>query len=201
MNLSQPEKTSYILRKVLTELPKGQVSVKIIVKPLHRRSFGGLFILLSFFALLPGISVLTGLIIVMVGVQLFVGLRLPYLPLFIREYSFDSGQVYSVGMRGVVQLEKLERFIRPRAAFLSKPPFTVFMGLVIVCLGAVITIPLPFSNFPPALALLFLSIGLLTRDGVVVIIGFLIAAIALSIGWFVAYFAIENLAIFINKHF
>ena len=54
-------------------------------------------------------------------------------------------------------------------------------------------LPLPFSNFPPAVAMLCLSLGLLERDGALVAAGLALAATALAIGVVIAAVAAKAL--------
>jgi hypothetical protein len=57
--------------------------------------------------------------------------------------------------------------------------------------------PLPFSNMPPSIALILISLGILERDGVLTSIGIFISSIALFIGYFILLFVINSINLMI----
>ena len=74
------------------------------------------------------------------------------------------------------------------------------LGAMFVLLGAILALPLSWiGNFPPGVALVFLSVGLLEEDGILVALGHvlgilatvlvlalvaaLVAAVMVSFGW------------------
>ncbi len=196
---STGETTSQLLRRVLADLPEDTVRVGHIVRQLRRRSFGGLLLTLAILGLLPAISVLAGLVIVVPGLQMMAGLRAPLLPRMIRQREIDTDHVRALGSRVVPWIERLERFVRPRWLVLTSPPIYALVGLSAIGLGIVMMLPLPFSNLPPAVALICLSLGLMERDGLMVAVGLLIASAALVIGVSVTYVAVESLLLFLAE--
>ena len=54
------------------------------------------------------------------------------------------------------------------------PPTVGLMALIVV-------MPIPFGNVLPALALMLIALGLVFRDGVAVILGLAVAALALAV--------------------
>ncbi len=196
---STGETTSQLLRRVLADLPEDTVRVGHIVRQLRRRSFGGLLLTLAILGLLPAISVLAGLVIVVPGLQMMAGLRAPLLPRMIRQREIDTDHVRALGSRVVPWIERLERFVRPRWLVLTSPPIYALVGLCAIGLGFVMMLPLPFSNLPPAVALVCLSLGLMERDGLMVAVGLLIASAALVIGVSVTYVAVESLLLFLAE--
>ena len=193
------EKTSALLRRVLAELPADSVRIGYIVRQLRRRSFGGLLILLAALALLPAISFFAGLAMIVPGLQMMAGFRAPLLPRAIRQREIRTDHVRALGNKAIPWIEKLERVIRPRWLLLTLPPMPSVIGLLVIGLALVVMLPLPFSNLPPAVALLCLSLGLLERDGIMILIGLLVAAIALVVGVLIAYVAVESISLFIAE--
>jgi hypothetical protein len=58
-----------------------------------------------------------------------------------------------------------------------------WIGLVCLYLSLLLLLPIPFLNFPPALCLVVLALGMVQRDGLVAAIGLaLTAAMTLSLG-------------------
>ena len=56
-------------------------------------------------------------------------------------------------------------------------------------------LPLPFSNLPPALALIWLSLGLLERDGLLLSVGLALWVLALAIGVLIALVAWRSMTL------
>lgn len=189
------EKTSAFIRRLLNELPSEQVSVGYLLIHMRRRSFGGLFILLGALALLPGISAFAGLAMMVPGFQMAFGYRAPLLPRLIRQRKIDRDAIRALGNRGVSWLELVERCVRPRWTGLTTPPMPNIIGLLVIGLGIVVVLPLPFSNFPPTVALFLLSLGLLERDGLLVLIGLVSGLVALVIGVAITILAIKAAAL------
>ena len=51
--------------------------------------------------------------------------------------------------------------------------------------------PLPFSNMPPSIALILISLGVLERDGVLITLGIFISSLAIFIGYLILLFVIN----------
>lgn len=191
--LPKAEPTSQLLSKLLQSLPnKGDVSIDSLVRHMKRRSFGGVLLLLTIVALLPGISFFAGAAMIIPAVQMILGYRAPRLPRFIRERKIEVDAVRSVGDFVVPWVERAERFIKPRWTALTYQPFPMIVGVLTISLACVIVIPLPFSNLPPFLALSCLSLGLLARDGLLILLGLLMSGIALTIGVVMARLALDT---------
>ena len=195
------DKTSVLVRGILDELSGDQVTVGEIVDRLRRRSFGGLMLLLAALGLLPGLSVFAGLAMLIPGAQMAIGLSRPALPGFLRRRRVGVATLRSVGESALPWIERVERYIRPRWFRMTLPPMPHVFGVFVVLLSLVFLLPLPFSNLPPAVALIGLALGLLERDGLVVLIALALGVVALTVGGLVAYVAVEALMLFLDAHF
>ena len=187
------EKTSMLLRRVLAQLSGEDVRIGYVVLQLRRRSFGGVLIILAALNLLPGVSLLSGLATIVPGLQMAAGFRAPLLPRFIRRRRVNVADLRVLGERIARVIEWIERFVKPRWLALSATPMIIAFGVLVTALALVVMLPLPLSNFPPAVALLLLSLGIMERDGVLIVIGLVAAAIALAIGVFISYVALFQL--------
>jgi hypothetical protein len=192
--LPEDERTSILLKRVLRELHGDKVSIGHVMHELRRRSFGGALIMLAALSLLPGISFLAGIVMILPALQMVVGYRAPLLPRFIRNRQVEVARLRVLGNKAVVWIEKIERFVKPRWSVLTIPSVITVVGLIVIGLALVITIPLPFSNFPPAIAVLCLAFGILERDGLLIFIGLVVSSIALTIGFLIGYVAIESIS-------
>lgn len=187
------EKTSTLLKRVSQDLSGEDIQLGFLLYRLRRRSFGGLLFFLAILGVIPGIGIFSGLLMMMLGVQLAIGFRAPLFPRFISEYSLKVDSLRSVLNRVAPKIEKVERYIRPRLLMLTLMPFTLVLGALILCLAAMVIIPLPFTNLLPALAILVISLGFLERDGLLIIAGSVLSVFAFSISGLVIYLAWQGL--------
>jgi hypothetical protein len=70
--------------------------------------------------------------------------------------------------------------LRPRWPALYSAPMRWFWGLWVFLMALVIFLPIPFGNLFPAVSLLMFGLGLLTRDGLMLILSLLLGAAGLA---------------------
>jgi len=129
---------------------------------------------------IPGLSVPFGLAIGLIGLA-FMLRRRPRLPKFILRRKIEFATLQKIVPFVARLMERLERHMKPRLRFLVKGPvMTSLFGLGIVSGGFFLALPLPIplTNGPPALSIIFLVVGILCRDGLMVLIGHLLGIAA-----------------------
>ncbi|NJR20222.1 MAG: exopolysaccharide biosynthesis protein [Hyphomonadaceae bacterium] len=70
-------------------------------------------------------------------------------------------------------LLRIEKLVQPRLQFLTQKPATIWFGIQTLILAAILTLPIPFGNWPPGMSVATLAIALLQRDGLFAIISFI----------------------------
>ena len=140
--------------------------------------------------MVPGVSVFAGIAMLVPAFQLFIGLQSPVFPKVIQTRKVGVKGLRKWGMIVSRWVERMETLIMPRWPSLSNNFARRVIGLIILFLGLVVAIPFPFSNFPPALATVAFSLGLLERDGVMISIACLLSMVAFTIGFTVFYIAL-----------
>jgi hypothetical protein len=83
--------------------------------------------------------------------------------------------------KGVPIAKKIERFSKPRLNVLHARVALGVLGVIIVCIGILLFLPLPFMNTLPAMAMLVIGIGLMNRDGLFAAIGAVVSVSLLFI--------------------
>ncbi|MEK7859653.1 MAG: exopolysaccharide biosynthesis protein [Elusimicrobiota bacterium] len=122
---------------------------------------------------IPGISQILGIMIVIAGARMSQGLG-PWIPERWLDHGLPGGVLGKVlGFSGR-QLRRVEYLIKPRGRFLTAHPWVRRLnGAAIVCCGLLVLLPLPPpTNFPPAIALMLLSIGVAEDDVVLLGLGY-----------------------------
>lgn len=125
---------------------------------------------------IPGVSAVFGLGIILISIGITLN-RMPWLPRRLMDRELDSEKLTGILRRGAGIVARIERFIKPRLKGLTSRGLAARInGLALIFGGLLLILPLgliPFSNTLPAYAILFLAIGMIQRDGLVVILGHL----------------------------
>lgn len=136
---------------------------------LGRRSFGMLLFVstLPAFIPIPGFAgAASGPLVILIGLQLLVGRREPWLPRFIAMRGPHRSTMARFRDRIAPWLTRLERVVRPRlAALLDGRLASAFTGLLLVLLGILLLLPIPLTNYLFAATLLLFAFALIERDG------------------------------------
>jgi hypothetical protein len=175
------------LSRILDEALSGgwadPVTVGGLAERLEERGFGLLIILLSLVTVIPvlppGSAAAVGLLYVVGGLQMAAGRRRPWLPRRVSQYQLPARAVEGLRSRGVPFLRRVERFSRPRWTPFSDQALLRLASVVVLLMGVVLFLPLPFLNTLPGLAMLAVGIGLMNRDGVFLLLGTGLAAAVL----------------------
>ncbi|NIJ43361.1 hypothetical protein FHS78_003675 [Parvibaculum indicum] len=172
--------------ELLIERARNEESITVgdLMDAVASRSFGPVLVVPALIAVLPligaipGMTILTGMLVVMIAGQRAIGLEHFWLPERLEAIRLDADTVKKGGekMRGTARV--IDRLFRTRVVFLTGRTGTWVTALVCVGLG-LIMLPsalLPFAVIAPASAVLFLALGMTATDGLMVLIGFVLSA-------------------------
>lgn len=177
--------TRALLDGFATGAPDEQLRLGDLFAGLGKRSFGMLLFVstLPAFIPIPGLAgALSGPLVMLVGVQLLVGLRKPWLPAFIARRGPKRASMVRFRDRLAPWLTRLERLVSPRmAGVLDHRLANLMTGLQLLLLGLLLLLPLPFTNFLFGALLLLFALALLERDGRLMLIAWLAGAIAIVV--------------------
>jgi hypothetical protein len=160
------------LRALLDALVAGEpgdtLRLRDLLAGLGRRSFG----MLLFVATLPAFipipigGAISGPLVVLIGLQLLAGRREPWLPRFAAERGPHRHALARFDRLVSPWLARLERVVRPRLPeLLHHPAAAALTGLLLVMLGLLLSLPIPFTNYLFGILLLLFALALLERDG------------------------------------
>jgi len=79
------------------------------------------------------------------------------------------------GLSLIKLLHRAESLTRPRLSGLTGAVSEILMGTACVLLALVMALPIPFGDMLPGLAMIFFALGVMQKDGVAVLIGWLTA--------------------------
>jgi hypothetical protein len=160
-----------------------RIAVGDLLAALGERAFGALIFIFAFPNVLPtppGTSTLLGAPLVFLAAQLFLGWQ-PWLPGLVAQRSMSRADYVRLVGRIRPWLVRAERLLQPRWRGLTRSPMDHAIGFVCLVLALLLVLPIPLGNVLPALAISLLGLGLLERDGLWVLAGFVTAAAAAAL--------------------
>lgn len=135
---------------------------------------------------IPGVSTVFGLVILLIGIGVTLN-RVPWLPGKLMNRAIERVHLVHALERAAKLFARLDKLIRPRFLVLTHgTTINRVNGLLLVVAAVLLMAPfgtIPLTNTLPALAILCLAAGMLQRDGLFVVVGYL--AIVLTIVYFI----------------
>ncbi|MEN9403149.1 MAG: hypothetical protein RL091_1852 [Verrucomicrobiota bacterium] len=176
----KPRKLSVELADLRVAAGDRAITLREVIQVLGGRAYMLLVLLLALPFItpipLPGLSTPFGLAIVLIAFRLSLGQR-PWLPKKLQRKVLPAGFISKVFGFAEKLLRFFEKFLRPRLTFLTDTPRLVQLHAIFLLIAALVLllpIPIPFTNSFPAWAILLLAAGLLERDGLFIITGYLV---------------------------
>ncbi|KRG38904.1 hypothetical protein ARC78_15065 [Stenotrophomonas pictorum JCM 9942] len=161
--------------------PAEHLPLRHILQNLQQSAFGVfLFIaILPSFIPIPGVGgAVSGPLVVLIGVQLLGGLSRPWVPGFIARRGPKRATMHRFLGKIGRPLRRLDRMLRPRMAPLLRPlPARMFTGLLLILVGLLLSLPIPFTNYLFGFQLLLFALALIERDGALMLFNW-VAAVA-----------------------
>ena len=178
-------RTSQLLRDFLASHSEPRISLGALRDALGDRGFG---VLLFIFALpnlvpvnIPLLSAVLGLPLVLLAAQLSYGRHKPWFPDWLTAQSFPRQGFSNVVLRALPFLERTERLLRPRLTMLLSWTGERVIGVAILILALVLTLPIPFANWLPACAIAIIALAILEKDGLAVLVGIAVGVVSVLV--------------------
>jgi len=175
--------TSQRLNSFSKQLQTSDVSIAKLIESLPQQSFAGIFFILALLCFIPGVSIIAGVVLIFPSVQIILGQSSLALPNKIAQKNITSQRLLKGFQWLLPRLRFLEKRIKLRWQMLSSPTAYRVLGVVVLINAIIVAIPFPLSNILPAISLVFLSLGMLEKDGLFVVLGVLISAISVVVSW------------------
>jgi hypothetical protein len=183
--------SSKILAGIAANHPRDRISIQDIIDALGERSFGFLLLMFALPCIVapPGLSSLPAIPLFFFGAQMLFRYDRAWLPVAIARREFAKKDIEFVVRNTVPIMRRIEKWCKPRMAIFIGPIGERLLGLLVILLASIIILPGPGTNGPPGVAIAFLAIAMIEKDGLLVFLG--------VVGSFVAmYLAITGLLLF-----
>jgi hypothetical protein len=177
-------RTSQILAALASQ-PGERLTVRDIMAVLQDRAFALLVVLLGLpncLPMPPPIPLVCGLLLALVAIQIVFGRPTPWLPRALLNRSIAQTDIERAVGRAMPAFRRLERVSRPRMTFLETPIAMRLMGAVLLVMALGLLFAPPFvGQIPLGLAVCLVGLGLVERDGLVVLGGLIIGTVGLTL--------------------
>jgi hypothetical protein len=168
-----------------------------LLKDFGPAAFGMLLFIgvLPAFIPVPGVGgAIGGPMVILVGAQLLLGMRKVWLPAFLARRGPHRSAMVRFRQRMAPWLRRLEKLVRPRmGGFVDNRVALSFTGLLLVLLGILLALPIPFTNYLFGFLLLLFALALLERDGALLLVAWVVGGIAVVVFGFVSGNLVESL--------
>jgi hypothetical protein len=180
-------------RALLDALAQGDqdetITLRDLLAGLNRRAFGMLLFasVLPAFIPIPIGGAISGPLVMLIGAQLAIGVRRPWLPNFLASRGPHRHALARFDRMISPWLARLEHLIRPRLpVVLDHRLAGVVTGVLLLLLGLLLSLPIPLTNYLFGGLLLVFALALLERDGVMMLVAWIAGAIAVTIFGFLS---------------
>lgn len=175
---------------VLTTLARNagdRLTVADIVAVLRDRAFALLVVLFGLpncLPMPPGIPLVCGLLLGLVAAQMAAGRATPWLPSALLRRSIPQDAVARAVTRALPVLQKLERWSRPRMPFFDTAPGFRVVGILLIALALGLLVAAPIiGQIPLGVAVCLMGLGLVERDGLLVVGGLVVGILGLGVSF------------------
>ncbi len=155
-----------------------------IVEAFGERAFGAVMLLFAIVNMLPwppGGTTLTGAPLLFLSAELAWGRDSLWLPKWLDRASVKRETFRTMTGRLMKIIRFSEALSQPRLYFLTGRLGQGLIGLACLCLSAILVLPVFGGNLIPAVAIGFFSLGIMQRDGLAVLLGWVMTAVTVAV--------------------
>lgn len=184
---------SQLLQELIEEKKDTKtVSLGEISDYLSERGFAVLMILFAFPMAIPlpyppGFTTILGLPLLIFSIQMIRGMAKPKLPIKIAAKTITTDHLRFAVEKSSRFFLWIEKLLHPRIFALSSIQGERLIGFVSLLCSIAIVLPIWFGNALPSAAIMIMALGLLNKDGLVIIIGIITGIIGVIIAALVVY--------------
>lgn len=177
---------SETLKKIGQKRKNGKTKISELMEDFHEN---GILLAMIFFALPvavplpypPGFTTIMGIPLIVLSIQMLMGSKKVRLPEKINNYELKNSTLKTISDKIVPIIEAIEKYVKPRLSFARSVYCEQFVGLICLIAAISVALPIPLTNAIPALGITIMALGLLNRDGIIIIGGFFVTIIGVII--------------------
>lgn len=163
------------------------MSIGELAETLGDRSFGWSIVVFALVNLIPmpiGSNMITSIPLIIITGQMAWGLPRVQLPGFLMRRRVSRKGFQKLVLRLGPLIRPVERILKLRHEYLFAPRLERGLAVFLFAISLALFMPIPLSGYLPAIALFITGVGLVERDGLVMLAGLVLgcAAIVVTIG-------------------
>jgi hypothetical protein len=160
----------------------GDISIRELLELFGEKSFGLAILLFALPNCLPipnvlAYSALTGIPIILLAIQMVFGRSTPWLPHIVTSRRFSRAKITMLLRKLLPYVHKIEHTPYPDLFCIGPNVTKRLVGIVVLVLGIILSLPIPFGNLLPGFAISFIAIGLMKQNRVMMAAGILFGVI------------------------
>ncbi len=189
-----------VLRRIGAHSGERRLTLGEIMASLDHRAYGFVLLLLAAANFtpgpsMPGFSTVFGLPAAAMAMQMILGRSRPWLPGSLARLSVRRARFVLMVGRARPTIARLDRLLTPRLAWLTNRIGRRWTGLAALVQALLLCLPLPLYPMAPAASLVLMSLGLIARDGLILVLGHVVGLGALGLAVALAFVAQELLGL------
>ena len=197
------------ISEVLAGLAEGgeeRVTLGELTGRLSDRAFGVLVLLLALpngipGPVIPGFSLIFGLPMALLALQMVFGRRTPWLPGPVQRLGFQRRKLAGFLRRAAPSVKRLEHYFQPRYPKLTAAYAERIIGLLLILFALILSLPIPFGNVPVAWAICIVAMGIMERDGLALVVGAIVSLLAVAWNLFLVTAGFTAIELLVDKLF
>ena len=161
-----------------------RITLSELARQLHSRVWGGLLVIfaaINVIPLPPGTNTVIAIPLVLVSAQMLFGRASPWFPKRVDQRGVTKAELQALIVKMGWFEARVERVFQPRIGRLTGPAATRVIGLICLALSVIAGLPVLMIHNAPAAAIVLFGLGLIYRDGVLVILGAVAAVLAIIV--------------------
>lgn len=178
--VDSPMTISQRFSRLVADAEGEMVTLAWVLDQLHERAFGLFLLVLALPCCIPflyGVPQVVALPLLFIAGQMVLGWGKPWLPQKLGERQVATASLAALARRADPWLRRVEAVSRPRLAALTRRPLDQLVGLALLAFSISILVPIPATNTVPGIAVAVVAIGLLQRDGILVVLGMILGLV------------------------
>lgn len=195
--------TSKKLNEIKDELPKENITLKELINIMSGEGLQFIIVILiaPFLipASIPGSSTPFGILIILLEIA-FLNDKGLYIPDFIGKYEISKENVlklFEIIQRALSYVEKISK---PRGKLSTKKYVLKINAVITIILAFLLSLPLPipFTDFVPAVSILLLTVSTLEHDSYLMILSYMTTIFSILYFYSVGYAGVEIIRLTLN---
>lgn len=186
--------TTQIIEDVVNKSSSDRIMIHDIIEAMESVGFGLVMMVFSFGIIIPTPPPFPSIIslpLVIFSLQMVIGYSAPKLPKKLSNLSVKRSVLIMIVQKSSFLIRKVERFLKPRFMFLSQSYGERLVGVFLLIFSSFILIPMPLSNYIPGIGILITSFGMLSKDGLFIIIGIAVGIMGIIISILALFIGME----------